>query len=278
MTTLIAWISFDQRRFSALNVASDSRITWGSSGKRWDAGRKIFASSVTPDIWAYCGDVVFPAIILSQIMSAADAGCLFDHDSTALERNGIVFDILQSSFSDKIPKTGFTILHASRDGEKKQAEPKLWRISFDPSRAEKWQNEIVKMDSVNAGSFAWVVEIKGSGDTATKHEIKRWETSDIGGTSRSIYSAFCESIRSSGDPLSGGAPQIASIYPEGPAKIVGTVFNDSLHLFGLPIKPISKAKEINWFDSLFQRIDPTTMKNLEGAARHAKPKISRHPP
>lgn len=269
MTTLIAWISHDQRNFAALHVASDSRITWGSSSNRWDAGRKIFASSRTPDIWSYSGDVLFPALVLGQIMNAADAGLLFGDTSSAAERNSIVLDVLKASFCRRhnAPDQKFTILHASRDGQKAEAEPRLWQISFDPN-GTKWQNEIVEtVDLVG------VVAVNGSGTKATKDELKRWRDSDIGGTSRSIYSAFCSAITSGEDPLSGGAPQLASIYPKGPAVIAGALYEDSLHLFGLPIPPTSGSKKIEWFDPLFQRIDPQTRTILAGAARHAKPKF-----
>lgn len=269
MTTLIAWTSRDQRNFAALHVASDSRITWGSSANRWDAGRKIFASSRTPDIWAYSGDVLFPALVLGQIMNAADASLLFDDTSSAAERNVIVFDALKSSFCRRhnTPDQKFTILHASRDGEKAQAEPRLWQISFDPN-GTKWQNEMVEIVDT-----AGVIAVNGSGKRATRDELNRWRDSDIGGTSRSIYSAFCSAVMSGQDPLSGGAPQLASIYPKGPAVIAGTVYEDSLHLFGLPIQPITGSKKIEWFDPLFQRIDPLTRTILSGAARHATPKF-----
>src|SRR5579864_7490961 len=72
MTTLVPWCSVDSRGSSALCMASDSRITWGSEVKRWDAGRKLFACKATADIFGYVGEVFFPSLVLGQITAAAD--------------------------------------------------------------------------------------------------------------------------------------------------------------------------------------------------------------
>lgn len=269
MTTLIAWTSHDHRKFSALHVASDSRITWGSSAKRWDAGRKVFSSTSTPDILAYSGDVVFPALVLSQLISAADAGMLFGDVSSALERNSIVFEALKTSFNRRhnAPDHKFVVLHASRDEEKAQVVPRLWKISFDPQNSA-WKNQEIPLN--NAAGVAVVI---GSGKNSTEAELRKWKESDIGGTSRSIYAAFCKSILAATDPLSGGSPQIASLYPRGVAVTAGAVHEGTLHLHGLPINTTSVSDKIEWFDSLFQRIDPKTLCVRSGATRHAKPKF-----
>lgn len=270
MTTLIAWTSHDQERFAALHVASDSRISWGSSIHRWDAGRKIFATRSTPDIWAYSGDVLFPALVLSQLMSASDAGLLFDEHSTAQDRHDITMDALRSSFQRRhnAPDRTFTIMHASRDGEKAGARPRLWQTSFD-HRTSRWKDEETEIDDQ-----PHLVAVHGSGSTSLKKEARRWEQSNIGGTSRSIYSAFHAAISSGADPLSGGAPQLASIYPQGSAVTAGAVHDGRLYLHGLPINAMADSGRIEWFDALFQRIDPQTLKVRAGAARHAKPKLS----
>jgi hypothetical protein len=96
VTTLISWVAFDQRKFAAAYVASDSRITWDEAGnKRWDAGRKVFPSSQFPDIFGYVGDVLFPALALSQIVEAIDAGVMFPLDATPWQRHEAVVRALQ---------------------------------------------------------------------------------------------------------------------------------------------------------------------------------------
>ena len=45
--------------------------------------------------------------------------------------------------------------------------------------------------------------------------------SDVGGTSRSIFSAFYDAMQSSDDPLSGGYPQIAALYTTRKPQVIG---------------------------------------------------------
>lgn len=267
MTTLIAWTSRDQDNFAALHVASDSRISWGSA-QRWDAGRKIFGSRSGPDIWAYSGDVLFPALVLSQIMSAADSGLMFDRATPTEERHAVVFEAIKSSFERRhnAPDHDFTIIHAGRDGEKTAAQPRLWRISFK-KKPKTWNNDEIALEQETQIAFA-----NGTGANAFMKQAVRWKNSYVGGTSRAIYSAFCDAIASGTDPLSGGAPQIASIYPQGPASTAGVLYEGKLHLHGLPLQSAQRQDNIEWFDSLFQRIDPTTLKVRFGARRHARPK------
>ena len=87
MTTLIGWISYDPRAPAALHMASDSRITWGASHRRWDAGRKLFACAASPDLFGYSGDVLYASMVLGQIVAAADAGLLFGVDGDPAARH-----------------------------------------------------------------------------------------------------------------------------------------------------------------------------------------------
>src|SRR3972149_10433699 len=98
MTSLIAWVSIDQRAPSAFYLASDSRISWGSERARWDAGRKLFICRQYADVFGYCGDVVFPSLVLGQIADAADAGLLFHNKDDADRRHAKFSTAVKASF------------------------------------------------------------------------------------------------------------------------------------------------------------------------------------
>ncbi|MEP2508894.1 MAG: hypothetical protein ABJH72_06030 [Reichenbachiella sp.] len=63
MTLIISWIGVDDKKdgkeISSIYIASDSRYTWGKA-KRYDYGLKVFGSSKHPEIFGFCGDVLFP--------------------------------------------------------------------------------------------------------------------------------------------------------------------------------------------------------------------------
>lgn len=96
MTTLISWVSYSDTGEAphlprGVCLVSDSKITWGSADKCWEAGRKTFATRTEPHVFGFCGVVVLPASILGQIVSAIDAEILFEPIATAEERQALIF-------------------------------------------------------------------------------------------------------------------------------------------------------------------------------------------
>jgi hypothetical protein len=76
MTLLVSWLGVDTHGIASAYIASDSRVSWGRE-TNFDHGRKVFAFRSSPDILGYCGDVLFPTMVLSQITEIADNGLLF---------------------------------------------------------------------------------------------------------------------------------------------------------------------------------------------------------
>lgn len=264
MTTLIAWIAFDNK-FAAAYMASDSRISWDSEGvKRWDAGRKIFASKIYPDILGYAGDVVFPALALSQLIEAIDANMMFTPDATPWERHEIIKRSLQDSFAHRhhTDDRDFHILHLSRWDCEPRATVHAWCIEYDAA-GRLWTDRVLEIPTGTG-----IIERLGSGVPAAKQHERLWAAA----YSREIFSSFCDAISSGADSLSGGAAQLAGFYPRGEAKTFGFLRDGKAFLNGLPVHaPISNGT-IEWRDQLFQRIDISTGKLLEGAQVHTRPK------
>ena len=120
MTTIAAHLSVDSRGPCAMYIASDSRITWGTASRRWDAGQKAFASTASPDIFGYCGSAFFPTQIINQVTRQIDVGILFDEMACADERHGrwlkTVKKSLEVSASAEVPD--FKLLHGSPNWER----------------------------------------------------------------------------------------------------------------------------------------------------------------
>jgi hypothetical protein len=64
VTSLAAWPGIDSRGLSTLYIVADSRISWPGSSDLWEFGAKVFASSHTPDIFGFYGDVLVPSMVL----------------------------------------------------------------------------------------------------------------------------------------------------------------------------------------------------------------------
>src|SRR5438270_11314693 len=76
MSLLIAWVSRDQNKPSAVYIAADSRIS--SSKGKWDRGKKVFSCKTQPWIFGFCGDVVVPTQLLSELTDAIDSGLVIN--------------------------------------------------------------------------------------------------------------------------------------------------------------------------------------------------------
>ena len=97
MTLMTSWIGVDTHGVASAYIAADSRVSW-PNGAVFDHGRKVFAFRGSPDILGYCGDVLFPTMVLSQITEMADRGLLFPADATCKERFEAIKEKLVQQF------------------------------------------------------------------------------------------------------------------------------------------------------------------------------------
>lgn len=269
MTTLVAWIAIDSQAPSALYLASDSRISWSGTSARWDAGRKLFFCRNHPDLFGYSGDVLFPALALGQLTEAADASLLFSAGSDAASRHDAVVSVLRASFEQRhqAPTASFSVLHASRDGRGSRARFRLWLTSYSAATSS-WldREEVVSMQ----GSQLLIA--LGSGAASLAAHADRWGRSDQGGTSRAIFSAFCDLIKSADDPATGGVAQLVGMYHTRMPQAFGFVRGGQRYLHGLPLPAGNEEDTIEWRDELFQRLDGKSLTVRKGAQRHMRPR------
>lgn len=272
MTTLIAWISYSDSGSSphlprAVYVASDSRITWGSAERRWEAGRKVFAPTTEPHLFGYCGDVVLPSLILGQLISAIDAGVLFAPQRTMDERHQAITIAVEHAVASaaSTPTRDFTILHLGRETPWPDTAFRGWTIHYTASSGTCTSNELAIPKKTD------VIKSFGSGRASSANHQDRWRSSDVGGRSRAIYSAFHDSIGSSGDPLSGGPPQLTALYTEGAPRQIGICFNERRYLNGLDVSESTALLSVEWRDSLGQQVDPNTGLRAPGTRRFVRP-------
>lgn len=267
MTTLLSWISVDARGPSGIYIVGDSRITWGSASRRWDSGRKVFACR-SADIFGYCGDVLYPTLVLGQLGDLVDRNLLWQGDANAEARHTKIVEYLKASFERRhnAPDHDFTILHCARDGDGQTGSFYIWKVSYRATLRDWLDERVVIGDPITS----MVLLQLGSGNHALSREIAAWEASPQGGTARAIFSAFCDSLDKEGDALSGGAPQIVALHRSGSGKVIGFIAEGMRYLYGLPIQLIPELDNVMWVDSLFQRVSPETGTLLPNAQRHTR--------
>lgn len=267
MTTVVAWVGVDQRGPSSLYLASDSRFTW-SEGITWDSGCKVFASRTHPAILGYCGDVVFSSISIAQALELIDSNLLYRDDASADEQLDSLSDFLKKAF-DTYPTSQqreFTVVYAFRTTILDRPSFFAGAIGWSPRAG--WTMETLAMPTESS-----VIGAFGSGKQAFGDTNRRWKEGDVGRTSRSVFSAFCDHVASSADPKTGGAPQLAGIYIKKPpnATTFGVIHDGRKWLSGVAVPDTNNLDHIEWRDELFQRCDGRTMQPITHAQRHARP-------
>jgi hypothetical protein len=245
--------------------ASDSRISWKSSGGLWDFGRKLFASEISADIFGYCGDVLFPSLVLGQVQSLL-GGTLFTRDEGASVRHSAVIELIKRSFST-FPiesRQEFTILHGARDGSRMKSAFHLWRLDWAAETG--WQEQRLTLPTVSA-----LVLAVGSGARVTTEWNEEW-CRKLGRTSRSVFGSFCDALQSGSDARTGGAPQLVGLYRFGQGRTFGILYKETRFIHGLPLEKCLDVTSIEWRNTLFERCDCGTMERSSDAQRQPYPR------
>lgn len=267
VTSFIAWVGVDQRAPSSLYLASDSRISW-EARVGWNLGRKLFASGNSPDVFGYVGDVLFPSLVLGQIIATIDAGALFPPATDGHTRCEYVERVLKDSFMEwpNKERRPFTVIYGTRKNDGMKSEFELYAISWMVSK--EWVTTKYPVPSISSHLL-----IQGSGNVAIERWQARWQASSQGNTSRAVFSGFCDALQSGEDPRTGGPPQLVALYRRGPGINVGVVSNAIGYILGRPVNPEVAAAQPNlkWTNSLFEICD-FHGRRLTDAQKHHAPK------
>ncbi len=269
MTSLVAWSGVDSRGPASFYLASDSRISWETPAT-WDFAQKVFASSQHPDILGYYGDVLFSSQILAQVISLIDVHSLFEADAqpeSKFQAISTVFKRAHSTYPYPAAAQGpFSIIHCSRRGEGMSTSFALFELSWKSTVG--WRDSAVVVPADRSA----VVAVYGSGEQSVRDYVRRWEGSEVARTSRSVFSAFCDSLAAGGDPASGGAPQLVGIYRKGPARSFGTIYKGKRYLHGLCVDGSPWLDGVSWHNELFERCDWKTGERLQSAQPQPRPR------
>jgi hypothetical protein len=270
MTSFVSWIGVDSRGPTSLYLASDSRISWGSRGY-WDAGRKVFGSRRYPELLGYIGDVLFPSQILGQVLDLIDADVLFAAEDSHEGKWHRIANVIKDSFATypSSEARAFTIVYATRQESGMLSHFYLAVLSWNPSSG--WSEGWIPLPNTSG-----LITTVGSGAESVDRWYSRWSRTSQAGTSRSVFGAFCDSLVSHEDPLTGGPPQLVGLYRIGAARTIGVIYGDKGNVLGLPVNALGQLRSIECRNSLFERCDWATRQRLDSAQpQNASPGLGR---
>jgi hypothetical protein len=267
MTSLVAWVGADSRGPSSLNIAADSRITWGagtSVSYHWDQGKKVFASSSVPLVIGFVGDVLFPALVLPGVIDRIDRG-VFRPDGSVVEG---VIAALRRGWRDYPPaeRRDVNVYVAYRTGEGMSCRFRLTSLSHRSGASADWAARDIPVPSCSA-----FLKIDGSGKTAVKTALDAWQATSAADTSRAVFSGFVDAVTGRVDPDSGGAPQLGCIYRTGPGRLLGIIHDSQRYFAGAHLIGDEALDGIEWGNALFERADGHTKQRLPGAQPQPRP-------
>ncbi len=253
MTSFVAWLGVDSRGPTSIYFASDSRLSWGNDPRTWDSGRKLFACHSSPEMFGFTGYLLLPQSILTRVSDLIDRGLLPQlEDVSPIQRVEELAEITRLEVAaHRFPfADNFSLFYAARSGE--GMSPKsvfhLYEVHCDaPTRT-------VRVFSIDMPHASSILLTHGTGKVAINEWTERWQRSDQGGTSRAVFSAFCDALRSGKDPGSGGEPQLVGLYRQDPAKMFGVVSSRGASVQGMLGLTFRSSVQLEWRDELFQRV------------------------
>lgn len=265
MTSLAVAVAKDSRGPCGLYILTDSRITWNSPQTRWDAGCKTFASKVSPDIFAYCGDAYFAPMILSQAINLFELGLPATQALSAQERHGLILGAMKRSMASVTFKNPVdtTFFHGSRSHELMKSRFHMWRSTYHPATGLWEEKEYTILYQ------SYLVTTDGTGRTAVRSSMTAQADSLAGSTSRSVVYAFCQSLAGKADPYSGGPPQMVGLWRNGVGRNFGMYWDDRPFVGGMEVSRPIAPEALACFNGMFERCDPNTGVLLPGAKSHA---------
>lgn len=264
MTSLAVLSGADTHGPSSLYLLSDSRVSWTGTKNAWDFGRKTFYSRKTADIFGYCGDVLFPAVILPQVIAVVDAGLSLKPTASFGERFGLLVRHVREAFQTYPQRAQpVTIVHGGRDGVGMSSTFRVGVLQWSSS-TRSWLKPIVKSPPRESG----ITLTYGSGAASIRRAIEDWKgTADA--TTRHAFAAFIESLVSARDKHSGGPPQLVGLYRIGVGRQFGILFRKGAYVGGLPVgKQNVESIDVEWRNEAFERVEVTSRRRVSGAQRH----------
>ena len=263
MTLLISWIGVDSKKegdsVASLYIASDSRYTWGKN--KYDYGIKVFGSAIFPDIFGFCGDVIFPSIVLGQLIPQIDCGLLFAPNDNCDVKHSKVLNFIGTSL-DSYPKEHlngmFTILHGTRSGK----TFKCFKINIDSEY--NLLSEEIYLPLISKKVFSG-----GSGKKEFDYNYMSWENEKHNDyrTSRGVYHCLEDTLIKIKDPNTGGKPQIVGLYRIGTCRLFGIVCDRKRYIYGKECFDGENLDKIEWRNENFERINPENLELVESAQR-----------
>lgn len=266
MTLLASWVGVDTHGTTSAYIVSDSRFSWDDI-RRYNFGRKVFASTRYPEIFGYAGDVLFPSTVLAQLLQMIDSDLLFNWSMTCEQKHEIVYQKLVSSFNEyptACANKNIQIVHISRDTINERY-PVFSCYLFSWSNGG-W-SAIKKNIPEESGIFIKLGP--KSARSEFEERYKGYQSGNNRSTSRNVFHCFVDTLVNIKDHTCGGAPQLVGLYrkPKSSGINFGILYRGKRYFLGSELTGEVSYDKIQWRNELFEICDGTTGEIAKDAMR-----------
>ncbi|HJC44040.1 MAG TPA: hypothetical protein H9756_10270 [Candidatus Mediterraneibacter gallistercoris] len=277
MTMLVSWVGVDPHGPTSMYIAADSRISWDAANT-FDFAKKVFASKKYPEIFGYAGDVLFPSIVLGQIVELIDAGILLNTTMTCDQKNKIIFEKICESLS-KYPQlyigSNVQIMHLSRDTEvdtKVRGYPKFYHYKLTWSK----KNGFI-FEKISIPNKSGLLCVLGTGAKEFNEKYLLYQKGRNSNTSRNVFHCFTDTLANIQDRYCGGSPQLVGLIrkPLTYGISFGIISEKRRYYLGMQIPNNACFTNVEWRNNLFEICDGGTKNIKEGAAHQPNPLLKK---
>ncbi len=262
MTLLIAWTGIDSRSPASVYIATDSRISWATTGY-FDNAIKTFATRNFPAIIGYCGDSLASQMIISQAIAVIEA---MPHYSgiTLEDLVDIFIRIIARNYSQypvDLSTGSFTVIMCGKVAVDSAGDFECYRIdsTFKESKKTKLSFPEKSGPIVIAGS--------GKEDFQVQYKKHQHKDNPNKSTSRDVFHAFYKTIAAGNNPTVGSTPQITAVYrkPNTGGSHCGVVIAGQRYIAGQLVDLDILPEKIQWFNDNFEITSPHTKRRKQDA-------------
>ncbi|MCJ7525652.1 MAG: hypothetical protein MUP71_10600 [Candidatus Aminicenantes bacterium] len=250
MTLVVSWIGKDTHGYTSAYIASDSRVSWGNLNF-YDSCRKTFFSNEFPDIIGFCGDVLFPSMVIPSIIELIDKKILYDENDGPRTR----FDKFKKKLIEEIkhyPKSeilnSFEILYICRDIIEK-GYPDFYAYKFIWKKDKSYQVKALKLPVISG-----LIDVMGSGASDFNREYGGRIKGLNANTTRNVFHTFSVVLEKMTDKKSGGVAQLVGLYrkPEKSGFAFGILHKRNRYYNGMRISFSENIDVIEWRNRNFE--------------------------
>lgn len=265
MTMLASWLGVDNHGPTSAYIVSDSRFTWSNS-HIYDNGRKVFASSQYPEIFGYAGDVLFPSVILSQIIEMIDCNILINENMRCEVKNSIIFEKICYSltkYPDVLQNNPIQIMHITRDTRFTKYP------AFHQYNLYWTKDQGIRTEEKQLPRQSGLLAVLGSGKDDFERNYELYQDGCNHNTSRNVFHCFIDTLTNTTDPNCGGPPQLVGVYrkPLTGGINYGIIHGKKRYFLGMEVPGDSSFDSVEWRNELFEICSGQTRHILDNAAR-----------